>query len=209
MKIIVGLGNPGEKYEMTRHNAGFIFLDHLKNHKSLAPVGQTLEFKNDEKLSSEIVSTSVMGEKIILVKPQTYMNLSGEAVQKVLSYYKAEPSDLIVVSDDIDLPLGMARIRLFGSSGGHKGLQSIIDIVKTDQFKRVRIGINNINGDSSRAEKEESIIDTVNFVLEKFQKREELLLSETIDQSIEYILPYLRNKAEIEAHTINLKIESL
>lgn len=202
MKLIVGLGNLGKQYEGTRHNAGFMLLDKLICHKDLAAAGECAEFKNDLKFKSEIAEASYKGEKLLLIKPQTYMNLSGEAVAKITSFYKADVSDLIVISDDIDLPLGTARIRTGGSSGGHKGLQDVINKAG-DQFCRIRIGIRSKAGNSSETITNE--IDATNFVLSKFAKRELNILDNIIDEAIKYLLSYLGKKVEIPSHTLEVK----
>ena len=202
MKLIVGLGNLGKKYEGTRHNAGFVLLDKLICHKDLAPVGECIVFKKEPKFKSEIAEASYKGEKLFLIKPQTYMNLSGEAVAKIASFYKADLSDLIVVSDDIDLPIGTARIRTGGSSGGHRGMQNIIEITG-DQFCRVRIGIRSKIGNSSEVITNK--IDATNFVLSKFSKREINILNNMIDEVIRYLLSYLGKKVEIPSHTLEVK----
>jgi len=202
MKLVVGLGNLGKKYEGTRHNAGFLFLDKLTCQKDLAPVGECVEFKNDVKFKSEIAEASYKGEKLLLVKPQTYMNLSGEAVAKISSFYKVDPSDFIVISDDLDLTLGTARIRTGGSSGGHKGMQNIIE-KSGDQFCRIRIGIRSQTGGSSDIISNE--IDATNFVLSKFSKREINILDNIIDEAIKYLLTYLGKKVEIPSHTLEVK----
>ncbi len=134
MKIIVGLGNPGEKYAHTRHNIGFMVLDHLARQ-------QQWEFRNRNELKSWIAEGECHQEKLLLVKPSTYMNLSGEAVSKVLHFYKKNPSDLILIYDDLALPLGKIRIRPSGSAGGHNGIRSILDHLKNENFLRLRMGI--------------------------------------------------------------------
>ncbi|MDD3654113.1 MAG: aminoacyl-tRNA hydrolase [Desulfotomaculaceae bacterium] len=133
MKIIVGLGNPGREYALTRHNIGFMVIDRL----ALA-----LKVKLEKKLLKSLVGqVQIGGEKVILVKPQTYVNLSGEAVGALINWYRLTASDLLVVYDDLDLPPGKLRIRPGGSSGGHKGVQSIIQIIGTESFPRMRVGI--------------------------------------------------------------------
>jgi PTH1 family peptidyl-tRNA hydrolase len=197
MKIIVGLGNPGKEYEGTRHNAGFMFVDRLAECEEIKSVGEDLKFNLDKKFESEIASTSVNGEKIILAKPQTFMNLSGKAVSKILSFYKAQPEDLIIINDDIDLPIGTIRIRNEGSSGGQKGLENIISALNTDNFTRIRIGI------SETGEKVDRI-ETVNYVLGKIGKRELPVLENVILEGINYLLLYLGTNREIICHTIEI-----
>lgn len=138
MKLIIGLGNPGEKYEKTRHNLGFMVLEQfLKNYE---PVEKT-EWKIEEKIKSEIAQIYWSGEKIILAKPQTYMNNSGLAVKLAISYWQLAISDVWVMHDDIDLLLGKIKIRLGGGSAGHRGIESIIKNLGTDKFVRFRLGI--------------------------------------------------------------------
>ena len=164
MKLIVGLGNPGRAYKDTRHNTGFIFLDRFaKDNK--------LKFKLDVKLKSEICDTTINGEKIILIKPQTYMNLSGEAVKLVCRYYNIDTNDILVVHDDLDLEMGVIRFRSHGSSGGHKGLQNIMDLMETQEIKRLKVGIDKVESKF-----------TVDYVLSKFSKEEMSTLDIFLDK---------------------------
>lgn len=132
--IVVGLGNPGRKYDGSRHNAGFGVIDELADRFG---INRPVHFGK-----SMIGKGVIGGEKVILVKPLTYMNLSGEAVQEICSYYKVDPCvDLVVISDDIDLPVGHLRIRQKGSAGGHNGLKNIIQHLGSSDFTRIRIGV--------------------------------------------------------------------
>lgn len=140
MKLIVGLGNPGKEYENTRHNMGYFFIDYYLNKK-----GIKLEWK--EKFNGIYLDTVIGGEKIIFMKPLTYMNLSGEAVRKYLDYFKIDVSDLLVVVDDLDLGVGNYKIKNNGSSGGHNGLKNIELHIGTQNYKRFRIGISNTTYD--------------------------------------------------------------
>lgn len=133
-KIIIGLGNPGKSYEKTRHNVGFLVIDTLAQKLNI-PL-KTTRFKGI------LGEGMINGEKVILLKPQTYMNLSGESVREVLDWYKADTSDLLIIYDDLDLPVGQIRLRLKGSAGGHNGVKSIILHTNTDEIKRIKIGIN-------------------------------------------------------------------
>src|SRR4030042_3803645 len=151
MKLIVGLGNPGKKYNKPRHNVGFRVIDEIK---------KSLKDRDD----------------IVLSKPDTFMNNSGRAVKKILKYSKLNTRDLIVVHDDIDLPFGTIRKNKDSSSAGHKGVQSIIDDLKSKDFTRIRIGI--------RPEYE---VDTIGFVLKNFNKDEEKQLKEIIKKAAETI----------------------
>jgi PTH1 family peptidyl-tRNA hydrolase len=133
MKLIVGLGNPGKEYENTRHNTGFKCLDLVSSKLGVSV--------NRKAFSALIGKTTYKGEQIILMKPQTYMNLSGDAVQPAAAFYKVPPERVLVVSDDVSLPLGKLRIRASGSAGGHNGLKSIISRLGTEAFPRVKVGV--------------------------------------------------------------------
>ncbi len=133
MKLVVGLGNPGQQYEATRHNTGFWALD---------AVAEKLQARVDRPFQRALVGHGdYKGERIILAKPQTYMNLSGEAVIRLLRWYRLEPADLVVIYDDLDLEPGRIRVRTRGGDGGHRGLASIIEHLGTGNFVRVRVGI--------------------------------------------------------------------
>ena len=129
---IVGLGNPGRQYQMTRHNVGFDTIDYLaaRNHILL----------NKVKHKAIVGEGQIHGHKVLLVKPQTYMNLSGRSISEILNFYKMEPSHLIVIYDDIDIEIGKIRIRPKGSAGSHNGMRSIIYEIQTEDFPRIRIG---------------------------------------------------------------------
>lgn len=160
MKLIIGLGNPGKEYENTRHNIGFSFLDfYLLNHKI------TGEWK--KKFNGLYLQTSIQDEKVIFLKPQTYMNLSGDSVRKVMDYFQIALEDILVISDDMDLNLGNFKLRSSGSSGGHNGLKSIEKSVESSAFKRLKVGI------SKNIEE-----DTKDYVLGHFSKVEKKILEE-------------------------------
>lgn len=197
MKIIVGLGNPGKEYEKTRHNAGFMFVDALSFCREIAPVDEGLKFTLEKKFKAEIAETRADGEQIILVKPTTFMNSSGKAVSAILQYYKSGIDNLIVACDDVDLPLGIVRIRNEGSSGGHKGLQNIIDELGSDRFTRFRLGV------SVTCEKA-SEIETTDFVLGKFTKRELPVIKDAISEGINYFIEYFGKKEPMPAHTLEV-----
>lgn len=135
MKLFVGLGNPGKEYEYTRHNMGFIVLD------KFAEMANGSFDRSDFKGEYGIIKNPSFNEPIIILKPQTFMNLSGQSVRSLANFYKLTPEDIVVVYDDMAIEEGSIRLRLNGSSGGHKGMQNIIDLFGTDQFKRIRIGI--------------------------------------------------------------------
>lgn len=154
MKCIVGLGNPGRKYKNTRHNIGFMVIDELLHR---------LKEKSDKtKFNCEYALTHVAGEKVLLVKPMTFMNLSGEGLRPLLDYYGVDPEDTLVAYDDLDLPTGKIRLRLKGGHGGHNGIRSLIDHLGTREFKRLRIGIG----------RPIDRTPVVNYVLQPFAKTE-------------------------------------
>lgn len=153
MKLIVGLGNPGKEYEMTRHNSGFCVLDAIAKDCNV-DIAQ-------KKFKAFIANTNIGGEKVILMKPQTYMNLSGEAVQEAMNFYKLTPKDILVIYDDLDLPVGKIRLRAQGSAGGQNGMKNIIRHIGTQEFDRIRVGI----GKDAR-------IPVVDWVLGKIRKDE-------------------------------------
>ncbi len=131
--LVVFLGNPGTKYEMTRHNAGFMAGDAMAKAQGAAI--------NRSRFKALTGTCDIGGETVMLMKPQTFMNLSGEAVAQAMSFYKLAPDHVIVVSDEVALPIGKLRIRTKGSAGGHNGLKNIIALLGTDQFPRIRIGV--------------------------------------------------------------------
>ena len=130
MKLIIGLGNPGDKYANTRHNIGFMVVDALAEKHNAT-------FNLETKFKGMIATIGNGMEKSIILKPMTYMNLSGESIIKVMQFYKIDPTDIIVVVDDLDSPLGRIRMRTKGSSGGHNGLKSIANHIKTEEYKRI------------------------------------------------------------------------
>lgn len=162
MKLIVGLGNIGTLYDNTRHNLGFMCLDYFAKQHNLT-------FKEDKKLKCFLASFSVNGEKTILIKPTTYMNLSGESVILVKNYFKVSILDILVICDDLDSNVGRVRLRQNGSSGGHNGLKNIILHLGTEEFKRVKVGIGR-----------NSLMSTVDYVLSRFNDDEKSLIDEAI-----------------------------
>ena len=134
MKLIVGLGNPGPQYELTRHNAGFLVLDKLAQEFSIS-------WETKDKLGGEIGKGTIFGQQVILLKPQTYMNLSGKSVAQCLRFFKIDPTQVVVLFDDIDLDFGKVKSRLDGGHGGHNGIRSMISELGSDQFARVKLGI--------------------------------------------------------------------
>ncbi|MCL1949310.1 MAG: aminoacyl-tRNA hydrolase [Turicibacter sp.] len=166
MLLFVGLGNPGPKYERTRHNAGFMAVDEMARCWNI-PMSEEKKFKGI------IGKGTVVGEKVMLLKPLTYMNLSGESVRAVMDFYGIPVEDIVVLYDELDIAAGKIRVRQQGSAGGHNGMKSIIQHLKTQNFKRIRIGID-------RHPK----IPVVDYVLGKFQEPELALVNQAIDQSV-------------------------
>jgi len=133
MKLIVGLGNPGREYELTRHNIGFMAIDELAKRWNIS--------LNEQKFKGVFGAGFVNGEKVILLKPLTYMNLSGESIRPLMDYYKIDVEDFVVLFDDLDIPVGKLRLRMKGSAGGHNGVKSTISHLGTQEFQRIRMGI--------------------------------------------------------------------
>ncbi|MFA7685801.1 MAG: aminoacyl-tRNA hydrolase [Candidatus Gracilibacteria bacterium] len=177
MKIIVGLGNVGTKYLKTRHNCGFLALDSFT--KQLESENIFAEWKEEPKLKSIIAKIQYKNTPVLLVKPTTLMNLSGEAVSKVLNFFKTPLEDLVVVYDDIDLPLGNIRIREKGSAGSHNGMKSVIEQLGDEKFTRIRIGI------ESRGELTHKSIELTDFVLGEFISGEYPLIKDSLDKASE------------------------
>ena len=164
MKLIVGLGNPGSEYENTKHNMGFRAIDAFATTKNVKIS------KNKMNGLHEIIN--INGEKVILLKPQLYINLSGDVIKKYVDFYKINIEDILVIVDDLDTEIGKIKIKYKGSSGGHNGLKNIEQNLKTNEYKRIKIGISN-----------NKTIDTKDYVLSNFSKQEK----EIIDSKIEEI----------------------
>lgn len=169
MKIIVGLGNPGKKYQNTRHNVGFALVDFI--HKKFSAKNNFSEWRKSKKFQAEISEGTLNAEKIILAKPQTFMNESGLSVQALSSYYKLPSNDLIVLHDDMDIDLGECKIQTNRGSAGHNGVKSIIERLGTQDFMRIRIGIGR--------DKESEVVD---FVLNKFNAQEKSRIKEVTNK---------------------------
>ena len=172
MKLIVGLGNPGKKYENTRHNTGFAVID-----RTLAKLNVELD-KN--KFNADYTMINRNGEKIYILKPLTYMNLSGEAVAPFMKYFGIEPEDLVVVHDDLDLPVGKIRLRQSGSCGGQNGMRNIIDLLGDSNIKRIRVGIG-----------KDPLIPVVDYVLGKTKKEDLELYNQALDKASDALIYWL------------------
>ena len=195
MILVVGLGNPEKKFEKTRHNIGFRVIDAF--FKKNRDAHFFSDFKNSKKLNSLISKGTFNDQKIILAKPQTFMNLSGKAVKKIIGNWKLEIGNLIVVHDDIDLPLGKIKISKNRGSAGHKGVESIIKELKAKNFIRFRLGIQPKNG------KPENVN---NFVLKNFNPEEEKLVNEVIKKTIEDLEIALNQGLKGAMSTANQKL---
>lgn len=172
MKLIVGLGNPGKQYERTRHNAGFLAIDALLN-KINASLDQ-------EGFKAHYTTYRKNGEKVLIVKPQTYMNLSGESVRAIMDYFKVDVEDILIIHDDLDLPLGKLRLRTSGSSGGQNGMKNIIEHLSTKDIKRIRIGIAH-----------DKTIDTKDYVLSKITGDDWTIMFDAVNKAAEAVLYWL------------------
>ena len=176
MFVIVGLGNPGKKYENTRHNAGFIAIDALAD-----KYGINISEKKHKALCGSGV---IEGNKVLLVKPQTFMNLSGESVRSVMDFYKIDPEeDMLVIYDDVSLAPGNIRIRKKGSAGTHNGMKSVIECIGTEQFSRVRIGIG----------MPEHKGDLINYVIGYVPEEEKEVLDKSCEIAKEAVIEILKN----------------
>ena len=174
--LVVGLGNPGDKYENTRHNAGFLVVDELGK-QGRFPI-QRLKYK-------ALTNTAVIGgQGVLVMKPVIYMNLSGEAVGEAARFYKIQPDHVLVISDDVDLPLGKLRIRTGGSAGGHNGLKSVIQHLGTDQFPRLKVGVGG---------KPHPDYDMADWVLGKLQGEDKKTMDQAAARAADAIECFLRD----------------
>lgn len=186
MKLIVGLGNPGKEYENTRHNVGFMVLDRFAEKHNL-----TFDKKKFQGVYTEF---SHNGEKVILLKPHTYMNLSGESLSACMQYFDIPVDDILVINDDLDLQVGTFKLKPSGSSGGHNGLKNIEQHLHTTQYKRFKIGISN-----------NKMIDTKDYVLGKFGKEEKEKLEEVLKLSVSILDDYLTMNFDLLMNHYNIK----
>lgn len=178
MKLIVGLGNPGKKYARTRHNVGFMALDFLRTR--LAEKYTVSDWELSKKFNAEMCGTTIGSQKIILLKPMTFMNASGQSVQLAAAFYKLMPKDIVVVHDDKDLPLGEIRCQFDRGAAGHNGVHSIAEQLSTKAFERVRIGI--------ASEDQKRMADMSAFVLSNFALFERSKIKKLLQQAAEEIL---------------------
>jgi len=190
VKLIVGLGNPGYEYHLTPHNLGFMAVDRLAD-----DCGVDIARREAQAVTAR---TELEGEQIILAKPQTYMNLSGMAVARLLEKYELAPADLLVLVDDVDLPLGMLRIRPRGSAGTHNGLKSIIGSLQADEFGRVRLG----------ARPEREVDDRVSYVLGPFRKADLEHVAEMLERAGEAVRVILKEGIPAAMNRFNQRVRS-
>jgi PTH1 family peptidyl-tRNA hydrolase len=191
MKLIVGLGNPGREYEMTRHNLGFMLIDRLFTR------GGGRRFRSES--SAKVAEVTLAGQRVLLAKPQTYMNLSGDSVRPLLDRYgEGKAANLLVASDDVALPFGMIRVRARGSAGGQKGLKSIIERVGTQEFARVRLGV----------KPDHPLDDLSRFVLSPIRNRDREQLDETLERAVDAVAVILAEGVERAMARFNERVKS-
>ncbi|AGA67631.1 peptidyl-tRNA hydrolase [Desulfitobacterium dichloroeliminans LMG P-21439] len=177
MKLIVGLGNPGVQYAETRHNAGFLLLDCLAEELNL-------DFRS--KFQGLVSETQIGGEKIYLLKPQTFMNLSGRSIREVVQFYKIAPQDILVIYDDMDLAVGRLRLRSSGSAGGHNGIKSTIAELGSEDFWRLKVGIG----------RPPTGWDSARYVLASFAKEEIPVLEEVLDKGMKAVTLWAKGEGD-------------
>ncbi|WP_456402667.1 aminoacyl-tRNA hydrolase [Persephonella sp.] len=187
IKAVIGLGNPGKKYENTRHNIGFMVVD------VVAPILKCGK-KKIEKCFSHIYICE--DKDIILAKPQTFMNNSGVAVKNILEDYNLTPEEILVIYDDLDLPLGTVKLKKKGSSGGHRGVQSIIENIRTEEFPRIKVGI-------GRPPNKNQVVD---YVLSPFSKEEEILVDKILQHTANCVVNVVKYGVDKSLNLCNKKI---
>lgn len=175
MKIIAGLGNPGQKYDKTKHNTGFMTMDNYLDEKGLS--------LDKDKFEGLWTKQKINGEDVILLEPQTYMNESGRSVSQVANFFKVDPEDILIIQDDMDMPIGKIRIRANGKSGGHNGIKSIIRDLGTEKFNRLKIGI--------RHPKNATV---VSWVLTPFNDEQQKLMDDAFDTSVKIIDDFIAGR---------------
>ena len=184
MKLVVGLGNPGKEYEKTRHNIGYMFLDYIIGNK---------EFSLNKKFNSLEYETTIEGEKVLFIKPLTFMNNSGDAVIKYVNFYKIDSCDVLVIQDDLDMDVGKYKLMFNHGDGGHNGIKSIILNLQTKGFLRLKFGISKAN------------VDTKDYVLGKFSKTDMKVLEETFNKFNEFIFDYVTINRDLLMGKYNTK----
>jgi PTH1 family peptidyl-tRNA hydrolase len=175
-QLVVGLGNPGKQYDRTRHNIGFAAAD-------LLAAKHGLVFKKNLKLHGDLAEGNICGKPCLLLKPQTYMNLSGESVAAAIRYFSVELPNILVLVDDVAIPMGQTRLRISSGSGGHNGLKSIEQLLQTNQYARLKLGV----GDRDEG------IDLANHVLGKFTQEEEKLIPALLGRAVDAVELFITN----------------
>ncbi len=188
IRLIVGLGNPGKKYEDTRHNVGFMVVNALLRYFKLRDY--------TEECLAHLYKINILGREVLIAKPHTYMNNSGLAVLNLVETYDISPEEMIVVHDDLDLPLGKTKLKFSGSSGGHHGIESIVKEIKTDKFYRLRVGI-------GRPKDRNKVVD---YVLSPFSREEEEILYKVLEKSRECLLRCLETSPDDSMNFCNAPI---
>ena len=191
--LIVGLGNPGERYAQTRHNFGFMCVDAFAKAHGLV-------WRKEDKFQAMVADGRLHGHKVMLVKPQTFMNLSGESVTKIALFYKVEANDVWVLADDLDLPLGKIRVRDGGATGGHNGLASLAGELGTHEFARIRLGI---RGDKLKQEHLDNQVETRAFVTDRFTETEREQVRRVVALATVVVEEALKQH-ELTAHTYTI-----
>jgi len=190
VKLIVGLGNPGIEYQFTWHNLGFLTVDRIAN-------GLGIEIRNRQ-CRALTARAMIGGEAVVLAKPETYMNLSGLSVRELVAEHQVDVQrDLIVIYDELDLPLGAIRIRQRGSSAGHNGMESILGALNTDEFLRIRLGI----------EPDRKVVDGVKYVLTPFRKAQEKVVDELLDTAVQAVEVIVKEGPAVAMNRFNRKNE--
>lgn len=187
MYIVVGLGNPGKKYNISRHNIGFEVADEFARSNNIV--------MNKTKFKAIIGEGIVSGEKVIVVKPQTFMNLSGESVMSIMNFYNLDIENMIVIYDDIDIEVGKLRIRKKGSAGSHNGMRNIIYLLKQDNFPRVRVGVG----------KPPAGRDLANFIIGKFSKSEQEILVPIVKDAVSAVETIIKDDVDLSMNRYNIK----
>jgi PTH1 family peptidyl-tRNA hydrolase len=190
LKLIVGLGNPGLEYALSPHNLGFMAVDRLAE-----GCGAKVAKKEAQSLTGK---ATLAGQAVLLAKPQTYMNLSGAAVARLLARYSIEPEEMVVLFDDLDLPLGMIRIRRQGTAGGHNGMKSIIGAIQADEFVRVRMGI--------QPDSNSPLEEATPYLLGNFRRRELGAVSDLLDQAVDAVHMILREGPRKAMNRFNRRV---
>lgn len=186
MKLFVGLGNPGREYNKTRHNVGFCVMDEFAKETGLV--------FDQKKFKAVYGKIRLNNEDVIAVKPKTYMNLSGEAVRDIANYYKIDTEDIVIIHDDMDLPLGKLRLRKNGSGGGHNGMKNIVMNMKTEDIKRIRIGVG-----------KNQLIEMKDYVLGKFSKDEDKTMKEAYKKAANALIDLTKENFDKLMNDYNVK----